>query len=183
MANQQLKAKLVLCNVPTRHSVNARKFYDTLFGGEDFARSLTDKIESYFRPVSQDGLTMTIIPRQDDRQPITCYFAVDNLDETVRQLEAAGGKLVVKSSALPVSGPQAAVKVHEDAVRSHGSQPSNNMGHWATMVDPDGNYLGLIQLDDSAQSHFNARPAGRMLSKEQVDAHEHWKQHGAPLMR
>src|SRR5262245_56048399 len=111
MANSQLNAKLILCNVPTRNSATARKFYDTLFGGQDFARNLNDKIESHYRPISQDGLTLAVVSRQDDREPITCYFAVDNLAETVRQLEAAGGKIVLNSTPLPVSGSPAAKKV------------------------------------------------------------------------
>jgi hypothetical protein len=50
------------------------------------------------------------------------------------------------------------------------------------MLDPDGNYLGLMQLDDATQAHFNARAAQRMLSKAQVDELDAWKQHGEPLM-
>ena len=98
MANRQLNAKLVMCNVPTRNSATARKFYNTLFGGEEFARSLNDRIELYYRPISQDGVHLTIAARQDDREPVTCYFAVDNLAHTVRQLEAAGGRVVVNST-------------------------------------------------------------------------------------
>ena len=79
MANQQLNAKLILCNIPTKNSAAARKFYNTLFGGQDFARSLNDKIESYFRPISQDGVTLAIATRSNDREPITAFFAVDSV--------------------------------------------------------------------------------------------------------
>ena len=180
MANQQLQAKLVSCNVPTKNTAAARKFYDTLFGGQDFARSLWDKHESYFRPISQDGVHITIGARQNDREPITCFFAVDNLEETVRQLVAAGGKVVVNSTPMPISGSPQAVKVfHEGAAAG---QTATTMGHFATMLDPDGNYLGLMQVDNSMQPHFNARPAQRTLSKTQVDNLENWKQHGEPKM-
>jgi predicted enzyme related to lactoylglutathione lyase len=178
MANQQLQAKLIACNVPTKNSAAARKFYDALFGGQDFARSLNDKHESHFRPISQDGVTLTIAARQNDREPITCMFAVDNLDETVHQLEAAGGKVVVNPTPMPISGSAQAVKVFHEAVAA----ASNTMGRFATMLDPDGNYLGLMQLDDSMQPHFKARPAERMLSKAQVDHLQNWKQQGEPKM-
>jgi predicted enzyme related to lactoylglutathione lyase len=177
MANQKLNAKLVTCTVPTKNSATAQKFYNTLFGGQDFAHSLNDKIESYFRPIQQDGLTLSIATRHDDREPITCFFAVDNLDETVRQLAAAGGKVVVSPTPMPASGPPQAIKAAQEV------QPSTNLGTFVTMLDPDGNYLGLIQLDDSMQSYFHARPAQRMLSKDQVDKLERWKQHGEPLMK
>ena len=183
MANQQLNAKLVLCNIPTKNSATARNFYNTLFGGQDLARSLSDKTESYFRPISQDGLTLSIAARSNDREPITCFFAVDNLDDAVRQLVAAGGKVVVNSTSMPISGPPQAIKVFQDAFGAQPGRPSNTMGNFVTMLDPDGNYLGLMQLDDSMQPHFNARPEQRTLSKAQVDRHDHWKQQGEPLMR
>jgi predicted enzyme related to lactoylglutathione lyase len=183
MANQQLQAKLVTCTVPTKNSAAARKFYNTLFGGQDFARSLNDKFESYFRPISQDGVTLSIAARSNDREPITCFFAVDNLDAAVSELVAAGGKLVVNPTALPVSGPPEAVKTFQDSLTVKKVQPTNTLGRFATMLDPDANYLGLIQLDDSMQTYFNARPAQRTLSKAQVDDLENWKQKGEPMLK
>ena len=176
--NRQLNAKLVICHVPTHNSANAQKFYNMLFGGDDFARSLNDKIESYYRPIHEDGLTLTIATRQEQREPLTCYFAVDNLDDAVRNLVAAGGKVVVNPTPMPISGSAQAVKVFHEAVAA----ASNTMGRFATMLDPDGNYLGLMQLDDSMQPHFKARPAERMLSKAQVDHLQNWKQQGEPKM-
>jgi predicted enzyme related to lactoylglutathione lyase len=183
MANQQLNAKLVLCNIPTKNSTAAQKFYNTLFGGQDFARSLNDKVESFYRPIHQDGMTLTIAARADAREPITCYFAVDNLDATVKALEAAGGKVVVNTTPLPVSGPAQATKVFNDARAAQHEPPASTVGSFVTMIDPDGNYLGLMQLDSSMQTHFNAQPTQRTLSKAQVDAHDNWKQHGEPLMK
>jgi predicted enzyme related to lactoylglutathione lyase len=180
MANQQLQAKLIACNVPTKNSAAARAFYDTLFGGQDFARSLNDKTESYFRPISQDGVTLSIATRWNDQEPITCIFAVDNLAETVQQLVAAGGKVVVNPTPMPISGSPQAVKVFQEAITA--GQPSNTMGNFATMLDPDGNYLGLMQLDNSMQPHFNARPAQRTLSNAQVAKLDQWKQQGEPKM-
>ena len=177
MANQQLNAKLVMCSVPTKNSDAAQKFYNTLFGGDDFARSLNDQVESFYRPINQDGLTLTIATRQDEREPITCYFAVDDLNATVRQLEAEGGKLVVNPTDMPASGPPQALQAAQDV------QPSTNMGNFVTMLDPDGNYLGLMQLDNSIQAHFNARKSQRTLTKEQVDKQDRWKQKGEPLMK
>jgi predicted enzyme related to lactoylglutathione lyase len=183
MANQQLNAKLVICNVPTKNSAASLKFYNTLFGGQDFARSLNDKTESYFRPISQDGLTMSIGARWNDREPITCYFAVDNLNETVSQLEAAGGKVVVQPTTMPVSGPPEAVKVFHENLQAQQVQPLTTMGQFVTMTDPDGNYVGLLQLTDAMKPELQAGPAHRTLSQAQVNKHENWKQHGEPAMK
>ena len=185
MANQQLQAKLIACNVPTKNSAAASKFYNTLLGGHDFARSLNDKTESYFRPIHQDGLSLTIAARWDDREPITCFFAVDDLDETVRQLVAAGGQLIVHPTVMPISGPAEAVKTFNDSHPVQRSQQAHThtMGNFATMLDPDGNYLGLMQLHDAMQPIFHARPADRTLTKAQVDELDHWKQHGEPHIK
>jgi predicted enzyme related to lactoylglutathione lyase len=183
MANQQLNAKLVICSVPTKNSAAAKKFYNTLFGGQDFARSLNDKIESHYRPIHEDGLTLSIAARQNDREPITCFFAVDNLDETVGQLVAAGGKVIINSTPMPISGPPQAVKAFSDALTAHQEKASTTAGRFVTMLDPDGNYLGLMQLDDTMQHHFNARAGQRKLSKDQVDRLDNWKQHGEPQMK
>jgi len=183
MANQQLQAKLVACNIPTKNSAAARTFYNTLFGGQDFARSLNDKFESHYRPIHQDGLTLTIGTRSDDREPITCFFAVDNLDQMVSQLVAAGGKVVVNATAMAPSGPPQALKTFQDTLTAQNVQPSNSVGRFVTMLDPDGNYFGLMQLDDAMQTYFNARPAQRTLSKAQVDALDNWKRHGEPQFK
>jgi predicted enzyme related to lactoylglutathione lyase len=182
MAARQLNAKLIICSIPTKNSAAAQKFYDTLLGGQDFARSLNDRFESYYRPISQDGLTLSISARRDDREPITCFFAVDDLDATVSQLETAGGKLVVKPSAVPISGPPEAKRVFDDSIGKAQGQPSITAGRFATMLDPDGNYLGLMELDDSVKFLYNAGPEYRMLSQDQVDQHENWLRRGAPLM-
>ncbi len=137
---------------------------------------------SFYRPINQDGLTLGIAARQNDREPITCFFAVDNLDATVRQLVAAGGKVVLNSTDLPISGPPQAKKTFDDALTKRGAQPSNSAGRFVTMLDPDENYIGLMQLDNTMQNHFNAQPAQRMLSQAQVDELDNWKQHGEPVM-
>ncbi len=180
MAKAQLNAKLVICSVPTRNSAAAQQFYNTLLGGADFARTLDDQIESYYRPISKDGLTLTIAARQNDREPITCFFAVDNLDETVQQLQAAGGRVVVNSAPVPVSAPEQAKQAYAQAV---GQQAPATAGQFVGMIDPDGNYLGLLQLDSSIQKSLNAGPECRTLSPGQVQQLDNWKQHGEGAMR
>src|SRR5215471_4130190 len=158
----QLSAKLVTCIVPTTNSAAAQQFYNTLFGGNDFARSLNNSLVSYFRPIDQSGLTLALAPRNDTREPIVCLFAVDDLSTMVSHLVAAGGKLVVNSTALPVSGSATALKAAQTVTSS------TSLGHFATMQDPDGNYFGLIQVDSSMQAVFQSAPAQRTLSSTQV---------------
>jgi len=180
MANQQLNAKLVICSVPTRNSSAAQQFYNALLGGNDFAPSLNQQVESYYRPISEDGLTLTVAARQSDRESITCYFAVDNLDEMVKQLQAAGGTVIVNPAPVATTAPSEVKQAYAEVV---GQQAPDQAGRWAGMTDPDGNYLALMQLDSATQQQLNAGPAHRRLSQTQVDQLERWKQHGGPAMR
>jgi len=180
MANQQLNAKLVICSVPTRNSSAAQQFYNTLLGGDDFAPSLSQQVESYYRPISEDGLTLTVAARQSDRESITCYFAVDNLDETVKQLQAAGGTVVVNPAPIDTTVPGDVQKAYADVV---GQQAPTQAGRFVGMTDPDGNYLALMQLDSATQQQLKAGPANRKLAQSQVDQLDQWKQHGGPAMR
>lgn len=179
MANTQLNAKLVICSVPTSNSAAAQKFYNTLFGGDDFAPTLNQQVESYYRPISDQGLTLTVAARQSDRQPITCHFAVDNLDEMVKQLEAVGGTVVVNPAPVPVSAPDQAKQAFAQVV---GQKPPDVAGRWVGMIDPDGNYFALMELDSGTQRQLQAGPEGRKLSQTQVDQLDRWKQHGGPAM-
>jgi len=105
------------------------------------------------------------------------------LQQAVQQLEAAGGKVVVNSTAMPISGPPQAVQAFHATFAAPAAQPPTTMGNFVTMLDPDGNYLGLMQLDESMQPHFNAQPAQRTLSTAQVSKIDQWKQQGEPLIK
>jgi hypothetical protein len=96
-------------------------------------------------------------------------------------LEAAGGQVVVNSTAVAVSAPQLAKQAFAEVVK--GQQAPATAGDFVGMIDPDGNYLGLLQLDSSMQNLLNARPASRRLSQAQVDQLDNWKQHGDAEMR
>jgi predicted enzyme related to lactoylglutathione lyase len=180
MARKQLNAKLVICSVPTQNTAAAQEFYDTLLGGQDFARTLNDQIESYYRPISRDGLTLTIAARQNDRETITPFFAVDDLDETVKELEAAGGKVVVQSTPLPVSAPAKAKQAFASLAKAQQAPPT--AGNFVGMTDPDGNYLGLMQLQGPLKQRLKAEKADRQLAQVQVDELEAWKQEGESAM-
>src|SRR2546423_2011520 len=96
-------AKLIQCNVPSTNIRKSRAFYQVLFSDHDFARSLTDDIESYHQPVSADGIQLTIPPRQAENEQPMCYFAVDNLDATLSSLERNGGTVLREPFTLDVS--------------------------------------------------------------------------------
>jgi len=159
----RLKSQLVLCNVPSVNMGAATRFYGALLGG-DFAPGLNDEVESYFRPISRDGIDMTVTQRFDDQERMTCYFAVDDLDAAIRELQELGGELQVPPR--PVSLSKRARRYREDAERG-GLRVGERVGTMAVLLDPDRNHVGLIQLEEHAQRHFKAGKHAEALTDEQ----------------
>jgi predicted enzyme related to lactoylglutathione lyase len=148
MVVAEIKSKLVICNIPTTNSDAAQRFYGALLGGGEFAPA-PNKADSFYRPISRDGIDLTITRRHDDHESWTCYFAVENLDRAIEELSSAGGEIVVK--------PQAVASASGDG----------EVGRTAVMLDPDKNHVGLIELtDDDAQQYFGLRES-RELRAEQ----------------
>lgn len=158
MPQVKLKAKLVICNVPSTNFEKARRFYSALFGSDDFVRGPNRKVESYNRPLSPDGIDLSITQRYDDREGFTCYFAVNNLGNAIEMLREAGGTVVTEPTRIPAPDGRAL------------------MGTMAVMLDPDGNHVGLIQLDKRAHGHFRLGVYQRPLQPDQVEGLEEAKE-------
>src|SRR5438876_6732431 len=87
------KGKLVLINAPTRNSEKSRSFYGALLGVE-FAHGFNPNVASWWTPLLR-GVDFTVTDRYDDRERLTPYFAVENLEAAVKELEGLGGRCVV----------------------------------------------------------------------------------------
>ena len=165
---KKLKSKLILCNVPTVNNDAARRFYSALIG-EDLARGLNPQVESYFAPLSRDGVDLTITQRFDDSERLTCYFAVDNLDQAIGELEGLGGEIVIPPRDVEL-GPQEArdFYVREKKKKGQDVRDPGKVGRMAVMLDPDRNHVGLMQLAEHAQPHFKVGRYQEGLDDEQV---------------
>jgi len=164
-------AKLIQCNVPSTNIRRSRAFYRALFADLEFARSLSDEMEAYHKPISVDGIKLTISPRQDEQEQITCYFAVDNLDETLTALEQMGGTVIVEPFTLYTS-PEAFPE-YESEVRQYDpeARPSTDIGQSALVRDPDGNLIGLTELREDVYRTFKYGKFRVDLEAEQVAQH------------
>jgi predicted enzyme related to lactoylglutathione lyase len=154
MPQVSLKAKLIMCNAPSKNFEKARRFYSALLGSDDFVRGPTREVETYNRPLSSDGIDLSITQRYDDREGFTCYFAVNNLDQTLEELRELGGTIEVKPTRLPSPDGKSVI------------------GAMAVMLDPDGNHVGLIQLDRLAHGHFRWGEYMNPLQPDQVEGLE-----------
>lgn len=165
MPKARLRASLVLCNVPTTNSEAAQKFYGLLLG-TDFARAPNEDVESYFAPISEDGIDITITQRYVDEERLTVYFAVDDLAQTLAELQDAGGEVVVAPQPVTIS--ERASNIYRETARLEGYDVGGAVGTMAVVLDPDRNHVGLMQLDESAQSHFRVGNHQRALGRDQI---------------
>lgn len=128
-----METKLVMCNVPTTNFKSSLAFYASLFGVDpgDFIQNPQSPIEQYYRPISADGVDLTISAKNDTRDTTIMYFAVGSVEKTVSLLTELGGKVILENERL-----------------------AEGSGHLTLMVDPDGNYVGLMQLAEEPAQYF-----------------------------
>ncbi len=116
----------------------AKKFYMDVFGwtyqkwefgGEPYWGVLTAPQDSK-EPGINGGLLKRIGPDPVDGQAVTgfaCTVQVDNIDETIKKIEAAGGKMALAKQAIP------------------------GMAWQAYYKDTEGNIFGIHQADANAK--------------------------------
>jgi predicted enzyme related to lactoylglutathione lyase len=127
-------AKLVFCNVPARDADSLLPFYGALLGVDpgSFVKNAESPIPQYYEPITGDGVDITITQRNDTREVTATYWAVDDLEGAIKELQAAGGNIA--------SGPE--------------RMPDG--GATALLLDPEGNFVGLVQLSDQGERYFRA---------------------------
>lgn len=140
--------QLVTINVASNNPEALANFYSKLTGVQ-FTRSLTSNVVSYHAPVTASGVQMTITTRQKGENTVP-YFAVDNLDTAVAALTQAGGKVSKPSYNLPI-----APAAQGDFAAKYGAGAPTTLGTANEVRDPDGNFVGLIQLHPAARVLFN----------------------------
>lgn len=113
--------------IPADDPEKARAFYAQLFGWSIVPAPGKDDYlfirTSQTHPAAVSG---GILKRLDPKHGVTVYFAVESVEATVTKIEALGGEVVQPRTAVP------------------------KMGWTAVARDPQGNPLGLFQLDPEA---------------------------------
>jgi predicted enzyme related to lactoylglutathione lyase len=127
-------AQLVFCNVPARSADSLLPFYGELLGIDpgDFVKNQQSPIPQYYEPITGDGVDITITQRNDTREVTVTYWAVEDIESAIERLSGVGGEVV--------SGP---TKIPDGGVT-------------ALMLDPEGNFVGLVQLSEQGERYFRA---------------------------
>jgi len=117
--------RVVHFEVPVDDPEKAEKFYGSVFGWtfQKWGGPVDYWLIKTGEGVGIDGGMM----RKNPGQPLTNTIEVENVDSACKQIESAGGKVVVPKMAIP------------------------GIGYLAYFTDPDGNIFGVMHSDPAAQ--------------------------------
>ena len=112
--------------IPVDDPDRAEKFYADVFGWT-FQRY--DESPQYYGMATtgdtEPGINGALFQRGDDSET-TLTMSVDSIEDTIKTIEAEGGKVVQEKTAIP------------------------SMGWFATCMDTEGNKVGLFTEDSNA---------------------------------
>lgn len=119
--------RVVHFEIPCDDPEKTMKFFKDVFGWsfQQFGK------EPYWVTMTGDpktpGINGGLMKKRDPKQPIVNSINVSSIDESIRQIEKAGGKIVVPKMPIP------------------------SVGWLAYFTDPDGNIHGVYQDDPGAK--------------------------------
>ncbi|MBV9786973.1 MAG: hypothetical protein JOZ51_02275 [Chloroflexi bacterium] len=164
----KLRANIVMVNFPSDDIGKSRDFFSRLLGIE-LTPALWEQDESYHAPISSDGIDLDINPRHHPQETPTVYFAVDDLDSTLKEVQSNGGKVLWGPEDLPMS--QQAAKeykqIYDEEYRG-GPPPTNSLGRGSIILEPGGTQVGLVQLEEHVHEHFSYGRHQKDLTDKQV---------------
>lgn len=119
--------RVVHFEIPSSEPEKSLKFYEKVFGW-NFTRFGENP---YWLAITGDdkvpGINGAIMKKNHPQQPVTNSISVENIDEAIQKIEAAGGKIVVQKTAFP------------------------GVGWSAYFMDTDNNIFGLWKEDKAAK--------------------------------
>ncbi len=119
------KNKVVHFEIPTSDMKKAKEFYETVFDwkvemmGDKYGMANTTASDKEGNPTEAGGINGGFYKRESKNDRPTFVVQTDSIDETIKKLEKAGGKVTT---------------------------PKHDIGEWgfmADITDPEGNELGL----------------------------------------
>jgi predicted enzyme related to lactoylglutathione lyase len=148
-----MKARLIAVNFPTKNLDASCKLYEALTGLEA-ARALSDSVESY-NFVAGNGVYVWLTkPFSEQDTDATAYFAVDDLDEAISVVTAAGGEKIWNEISVPIS--QTTKSAYAEALREMGVTESltDQWGRVQLMKDPNGCAIALVEVQPHSQIFY-----------------------------
>ena len=122
-----MKSKVVYFEVPAEDMKRAKKFYATAFGwttkdmGEDYSTILCAQTDQYMHSTEKGAITGGIQKKGERAVSPTVVVQVEDIDQAIKNIELAGGRIVVPKDEM------------------------GGMGWYAQFNDSEGNRIGLFQ--------------------------------------
>lgn len=120
-----MKNKVVMFEIPSSDFKKAKQFYEAVFDwkvelwGEDGAMALTTAADKDYNPTEVGGINGGFYKRRSKDDHPSFGVETESIDQTVRAIEKAGGKVVTQKHAI------------------------GEWGFMADVADPEGNVMAL----------------------------------------
>jgi predicted enzyme related to lactoylglutathione lyase len=121
-------AKVVHFEIPFDDKQRAMKFYTDAFDWQltdmpqmEYVMAESTPVDQSHRPTDPGAINGGLFRRPREAPHPTVYIGVDSIDEAIRKVKAAGGKVVTPNTPIP------------------------GMGAYARVADTEGNVIGLFQ--------------------------------------
>jgi predicted enzyme related to lactoylglutathione lyase len=166
------KAKLVFVTMPVDDPKAVAAFY-TKYIGVEFGRTFSDGVVSYHAPILEDGTQLSIQKRFSPHDMVTCYFAVDDIAETLRGMVCDGAKVAMEPIRLTVARDAIGGFIANSTVffGIPAESVKDYLGLGAVVIDPAGNRIGLIQFEEFMHPMYSVGKFAKELTPAQANAH------------
>ncbi|GAA2786935.1 VOC family protein [Crossiella cryophila] len=159
--------KPAIINVPVDDVGAGIEFYQTMLG-VPLARNLSHAI-AYHAPVSSDGVLLVVSQKRFPGEPVTVYFAVESLEESLGRLTDLGGSVIAGPYELSIPK-----KIRPEFRESFKESPfateeaGDSLGMGASVHDAQENRFGLIEFNEWAHATFKLGRYARPVTQEQL---------------
>jgi len=120
-------ARVVHFEIPTDKPEESINFYSKVFGWKMTKFGNFDYWLAGTGDEKEPGINGAIMKKNHPGQPVTNSIKVEDIDVSIKDIEVAGGKIVVPKTPIP------------------------SIGYFAYFTDLDGNIMGVMQDDKNAQ--------------------------------
>jgi uncharacterized protein len=120
-----MKNKVVMFEIPASDFKKAKEFYEAVFDwkvelcGDEGAMARTTAADKDFNPIEPGGINGGFYKRKSKADQPSCSVETVAIEETLKAIEKAGGKVITPK------------------------HPIDGWGFMADFADPDGNVLSL----------------------------------------
>ena len=113
--------------LPSNDPAKFKEFYSKVFGWKYQQWGTEEYFLTQTGSKEEPGIEGAIMKKKHPEQPVVVSMTVENLDKCTEDVNSNGGQVVVPKMSVP------------------------GMGYLAYFKDPDGNIVGMMQMDQNAK--------------------------------